>query len=192
MSERVKANNITQASKSRSVTFFKGLTGMIVVIILATVVACMITMRTEKYTIPSESMQPGINTGDTVLVVKGGKGDYKRGDVIVFHSFEGNGEVYIKRIIGIPGDNVSIQDGRLFINGEEREEDYVKEPWNGWQTVCGKEKGMWFGIQIADGEYYVMGDNRMNSMDSRCFGTISRGAIIGKAVMKISPDMKFL
>jgi signal peptidase I len=99
----------------------------------------------------------------------------KRGEVVVFHpplpnSFERD---FIKRVIGLPGDHVQVRDGRVFVNGQELQEQYLRNV----QTFCG---GQWCDITLGEDEFYVMGDNRTNSSDSRLWGPVPAKNVIGK------------
>jgi signal peptidase I len=85
----------------------------------------------------------------------------------------------IKRVIGVPGDEIDVKDGKVYINGELYNEPYAK----GFTSP----KGMEFPIKIPDNEYFVMGDNRENSMDSRDIGLINTDKIEGKAVLRLWP-----
>ena len=112
--------------------------------------------------------------------------DPARGDIIIFPFVEANGEEVhlIKRIIGLPGDTVDIgDDGNVYINGSIYKEDYilVKTTKSGDQVS--------YPFTVPEGEYFVLGDNRGNSKDSRYreVGTIARSEIIGKASFRIWP-----
>jgi signal peptidase I len=98
-------------------------------------------------------------------------GTPERGDVVVFESPTSPGRDFIKRIIGVPGDKVQIRDGVVYINDEPLDETYTTGPTN---CPCGP----W---TIEGDHYFVLGDHRSNSSDSRQFGTIIEGSIIGKA-----------
>lgn len=94
----------------------------------------------------------------------------ERGDVIVFRLPGNLGTDYIKRIVGLPGERVEVQDGVVFINGKPLEEPYVENP--------GFYSGTWI---LGENEYFVLGDNRTNSSDSRNWGVFSGDNIVGKA-----------
>jgi signal peptidase I len=103
----------------------------------------------------------------------------RRGEVVVFHpplpSVLGSGERdFIKRVIGLPGEHVLIRDGRVYIDGQELVEPYLRSA----QTHCG---GQWCDVVLGPDEYFVMGDNRGNSSDSRLWGPVRGDKIIGKA-----------
>ncbi len=99
------------------------------------------------------------------------EGFYKQGDEI--------GSRLVKRIIGVPGDQIDIRDGNVYINGALYDESYVVGETAPFQTT--------FPITIPEHEYFVMGDNRENSMDSRDFGLIDQTEIEGKAVWRLWP-----
>jgi signal peptidase I len=110
-------------------------------------------------------------------------GGPERGDIVVLQDPRDEDTDLIKRIIGLPGETLEIVDGEVYINDFKLEEPYIKQEWNG-----DKEK-----ILIPDGYYFVMGDNRSNSHDSRSddLGLISKDLIIGKAALTYWPSSKF-
>lgn len=105
-------------------------------------------------------------------------GEPERGDVVVFTPPEpGQQKPYIKRVIALPGDEVAIRDNGVYVNGVALDEEYV----GGRESVC---PGGWQScgpLTVPEGSYYVMGDNRVNSEDSRFFGPVPEENIIGKA-----------
>lgn len=138
------------------------------------------TVKTFK--IPSGSMQPTIEAGDYLIcnLIYYRSHDPMRGDVIIFKYPRDEKIDYIKRIVGVPGDTVELRDNILLVNGEEIGEPYAvyndtgNEHWPDPSTY-----GPYF---ISENEYFVMGDNRNNSSDSREFGSIERESIEGKAI----------
>jgi signal peptidase I len=116
---------------------------------------------------------PFIDSDETAHYVFRGP---RRGEVIVFHPPAPNSydRDFIKRVIGLPGEHVQVKDGRVYINGQELSEPYVRVA----QTFCG---GQQCDVQLGPDEYYVMGDNRANSSDSRLWGPVPGRNIIGKA-----------
>ena len=106
--------------------------------------------------------------------------DVKRGDVVVFEAPTARKVDYIKRIIGLPGDAVEIQNGFVFINGKELAEPYET------QSTDGNLK-----ITIGESQYFVLGDNRIASSDSRSFGPIEKSTIKGRAWLVYWPISKW-
>ncbi len=100
----------------------------------------------------------------------------QRGDIVVLHPPVDNGKPYIKRVIGLPGERLSIHDGAVYINGERLEEPYLHGVATTWSGALGQQE-----IVIPEGQVYVLGDNRSNSSDSRAFGPIAIDEIIGRA-----------
>lgn len=134
--------------------------------------------------VPTGSMLPTINLNDKILVTRvHNANNLKHGDIIVFHSDELN-EDLIKRLIGLPNDEVEIkEDGSLYINKEKVNENYVVNP--------GGKAGVKF--KVPEGSYFFMGDNRVNSLDARYWAQpfIPKSDIMGKARIRISPFSEF-
>lgn len=135
----------------------------------------------EAFYIPSESMVPTLEVGDRVFV---NKFIYRfsephRGDIVVFKSIEGENDDLIKRIVGVPGDEVAVRNGLLFVNGERYRERYVNKEF---------PDDSFFGpITVPEGKVFVMGDNRANSRDSRYFGPVPIDDIEGEAFVVFWP-----
>jgi signal peptidase I len=130
-------------------------------------------------------MEPTLSDGDNLIVDKLSYRfhDPQRFDIIVFPYQYGANTYYIKRIIGLPGETVQIDEqGNIYIDGEKLEESYGKEVIQD-PGIAAQE------IHLADDEYFVMGDNRNDSADSRfvTVGNIKKDAIIGKAWVRIYP-----
>lgn len=136
--------------------------------------------------VPTSSMVSTINVNDKVI---GFRLSYmfstpKRGDIIMFEAPDKEDTLYIKRVIGIPGDVIRISNNELYINGELQDEPYVK---NGWSLNTGDVE-----YTVPANQYFVMGDNRDNSSDSRVWGTIKKDDIIAKAIFRYYPSVKSL
>src|ERR1035437_9727729 len=136
-------------------------------------------------------MEPTILVGDRVLVNKlaydlkvpfttwhiAEWSNPQRGDIVVFYSPK-DGTRLVKRVIGLPGDTVELRNDQLVINGQPV--DYTTLEPKIPEQLSGPERT--FGpVQVSDGHYFMMGDNRDNSFDSRYFGTVDRGQIVGRA-----------
>lgn len=133
----------------------------------------------EVFRIPSESMSPTLEIGDSVLTVKFAYriGDPERGDLALFKDPEG--VIAIKRVVGLPGDTVSVRDGVLYVNGERRKEAYVDYELVD-STFYGPEK-------VPAGHVFLMGDNRSNSRDSRDYGPVPEGDLLGQVILRVLP-----
>ena len=163
----------------------------VLVILGAVILAFLIdTFVIVNAQIPSGSMENTIMTGDRVfgnrLAYK--FSDPKRFDIIIFKYPDDESQLFIKRIIGLPGETVEIHDGNIYINGSDSplEDVDIKEPMEGS-----------FGpYTVPEGCYFVMGDNRNNSRDSRYWENtfVSEDEILGKAVFRYWPlnKMKLL
>ncbi len=119
------------------------------------------------------SMEPTVMQGEVIFVNKIAYklGDVKRGDIVTFHFSLDTKIDYIKRAIGLPGDEVSINDGKVYVNGYELVEPYIHDLTSG--------DGMWV---VPVDMYFVMGDNRLESADSRSWGFVAKNDLIGKAL----------
>ena len=115
--------------------------------------------------ISGDSMYPTFKDGQQVLYTKLGD-TYERGDVAVVKMVDG--EEFIKRIIGLPGDTIDIKDGVVYINGEAEEGDYINGETEPDTTVADVQ----YPLELGEGEYFILGDNRAVSTDSRTFGRV--------------------
>jgi signal peptidase I len=175
------------ASRSRTILEYVALA------VVAVAVALLIqAFLVKPYRIPSASMEDTLLIGDRVLVdrISWRFSQPERGDIVVFHS-PVEQPVLIKRIIGMPGDEISLNGGRVYINGKPLAEPYVR-------TVDGQQEpsepfsnGLPWSLQepykVPADSYFVMGDNRTDSGDSRDFGPIKRGQFVGHAFAKYWP-----
>jgi signal peptidase I len=129
------------------------------------------------------SMMPGLRDQERIFINKFtyrfGIGSIERGDTVVFW-FPGDlSKSYIKRVIGLPGDEVEIDRGVVIVNGKPLVEDYVPEKYRDYQSRPPERIGL--------NQYYVLGDHRDSSNDSRAWGTVPRQNIYGKAVFVYWP-----
>ncbi len=137
-------------------------------------------------TVPTSSMEQTIMSNDRVIGLRLAykSSDPERGDIIIFRYPDNEDILYIKRIIGMPGDTVEIHDGGVYIDGSLLDEPYLKVTTEG-------EFGPYM---VPEGHYFVMGDNRNNSADSRFWNNtfLEREKIVGKAVLRYWPSVKKL
>ncbi|HET7524113.1 MAG TPA: signal peptidase I [Acidimicrobiales bacterium] len=157
------------------------------VAVLAVAVIAAVLIRAfvlEPFFIPSGSMEPTLQVGDRVLVNKLSYDLHSihRGDVVVFkkppNDFTPGIKDLIKRVIGLPGETISGQDGGVYINGHR-----LKEPW----LPKGLTTAPFPAVHIPRGDYFVMGDNRGDSADSRVIGPIRGSLIVGRAFIRVWP-----
>jgi signal peptidase I len=164
-------------------------------VIAATVVLTLLikTYLVEAFVIPSGSMEPTLKVGNRLLVEKVGY-TLHRGDLIVFdkppRDTEPGTPHLVKRIIGMPGDHVSVRGGYYYIDGKLLNENWLPKVDRG--VTCAPysspENCQPYGpITVPKGDYFVSGDNRTQSYDSRYFGPISGSLIVGKAFLRIWP-----
>ncbi|WP_231757659.1 signal peptidase I [Microbulbifer elongatus] len=166
----------------------------------------------EPFQIPSASMDPTLEVGDFILVNKFAYGlrlpvsrtkvmdigEPKRGDVMVFFPPHMNETYYIKRVIGLPGDEIRIVNNQLYINGEAMPQEFIRFDTENpgrellWETLGGhrhltakQSRPGPFGnirtLKVPEGHYFMVGDNRDNSLDSRKWGFVPEEDIVGKA-----------
>ena len=133
----------------------------------------------RPHQVRGESMYPALYDMEYLLTDKVTYriGHPKRGDIIVFRAPVQPAEDFIKRIIGLPGERIMIKEGKVYINDTAIKEDYLPD---GLETSAGT-MGEGKEIAVPEDEYFVMGDNRPNSTDSRRLGTIKHKKIVGRA-----------
>ena len=138
----------------------------------------------QTYFIPSESMTPTLEVGDRLMVYKLAftLGDVDRGDLVVFNrpANMGNADIkdFVKRVIGLEGERIRAEGGVVYVNGRPLEEPYLTTDM---YTSDFPE------AEIPPGYMFVMGDNRPNSRDSRFFGPIHEGLLVGEVFLRIWP-----
>jgi len=155
---------------------------------LLVVAALVVTARVfffEPFKTDGLSMVPTLRSGDQVLVDKRAYRGSKlpqRGDLVVFHAPR-TGDVTLKRAIGLPGDTVGIEDGVLVVNGRRQVEPYA-DP----EAI----DSVYFGpVRVRPGTVFLLGDNRLDSRDSRDFGSVAGGELIGRVRGLIWPPSRW-
>jgi signal peptidase I len=155
----------------------------------------------NPYRIPSSSMEPTLHCAKPASECEARSSDRvlacrfcfrlwkpKRGDIVVFHTPPlaavrcGEGGTYVKRLIGLPGELWEERSGRVYINGARLDEPYIRPGRRDAETIS--------PIRIPRGRYFMMGDNRVSSCDSRRWGTVRRGSLIGKVVATYWPPLR--
>jgi signal peptidase I len=155
----------------------------------------------NPYRIPTSSMEPTLHCArpssecearfsDRVLACRlcYRLSDPKRGDIVVFHTPAlaaarcGEGGTYVKRLIGLPGELLEERSGYVFINGRRLDEPYIRAGRRDVRTIP--------PVKIPRGRYFMMGDNRNSSCDSRRWGTVARSRLIGEVVATYWPPQR--
>lgn len=170
-------------------------------IVVAVILALFIrTFAVQAFKIPTGSMEPNLLVGDHLLVNKFVFGpaptalerailpvdEIKRGDIVVFKYPDQPDRDFIKRVIGLPGETLELRNKKVYINGNPLDEPYVHflEATHGASEVTSFDVRERYGpVTVPPDQYFVMGDNRDNSQDSRYWGYLPRHYIKGKALM---------
>lgn len=164
-------------SSSRA-SFREILSEAVKTILLALVLYFAISAVTDRVRVENISMQPTLTEGELLVVYKWAYrfGEPYRGDIIVFHHNRQPPEDYIKRVIGLPGDRVTIRGGQVYINGEAIDEPYIAAP--------PAYDGEWV---VPEDHLFVLGDNRNRSSDSHVWGFVPMSDVVGRAVVVYWP-----
>ena len=154
---------------------------VILVITFALVFGVVRPFVMEAFYIPSESMVPTFEVGDRVFVNKFiyRFREPKQGEIVVFKSIEGEQEDLIKRVVGVPGDTITLDNGMLLVNGVPKDEPYVNHQL--------PDPSSFGPITVPEGKVFVLGDNRANSRDSRFFGPLPIQDVEGEAFVIFWP-----
>ena len=146
-------------------------------IIIVVVVVLIRSFFATPVRVDGDSMNKTFKNGDILILYK--LSEIKRFDVIVLHEEKDN-EKIIKRVIGMPGDTVAIKDGEIYINDEKIDDEYAYGMTSDYDRIT-----------LKSDEYFILGDNRLISKDSRYFGPIKEKEIKGKVIFRIFPFSKF-
>ncbi|WP_438432417.1 signal peptidase I [Gorillibacterium sp. sgz500922] len=152
-------------------------------ILIAVVLVIIIRVFIFKpFIVDGPSMQPNFYTGERLIVSEWVYHLRKphRGEVVVFHATEEKD--YIKRVIALPGETIAIADGKVLVNGKALDEPYIADAVKRYKEETGGEYNATFQEQkVPDGMVFVLGDNRVDSTDSRVIGPVAYDKIIGRA-----------
>jgi len=150
-------------------------------VLLIAAIYAFVNLATARFVVDGHSMLPNFTTDQFIIVSRLSYvlGEPRRGDVVVFHYPLQSDRDFIKRVIGLPGETVTIREGRVYINGRLIEEPYI-------QNFCRAKTcdGEW---TIGPDQYFVLGDNRGASKDSQDFGPVDRKYIVGRAFVRYWP-----
>lgn len=176
ISEEVRRELDRETRRRRTTRVIANTIGVFVVVIAAAIIAA--TFFFSVLQIRGTSMEPNIHEGDMIITTHGT--NFDQGDVVAFYF---NNRVLLKRVVAFPGDWVDIDDyGTVAVNGQVLQEDYVKDLALGDSDIS-------FPYQVPENRYFVLGDNRSVSIDSRssAIGTITDEQVIGKVVLRVFP-----
>ena len=191
MSKRNKVLHFYKRRKTISVGLLREIGSWVFFFVLAVLIAFVFVYSAGlKTSVIGASMEPCLYNGQSVLInkISYSFGEPKRGDVIVFlPNGNENTHYYIKRVIGLPGETVTISDGRIYLDG------YFYEESDSYDTI--EDGGIAEkGIKLGEEEYFVLGDNRNNSEDSRSanVGAVKEDTIAGKAWFKLGNSIDMI
>jgi signal peptidase I len=178
-----------KASAIRSATTFgkDRLRDLVEVFVLALGLYVLVTMALQTVRVVGSSMYPSLHDGDLLIA---SRVDYRvhpieRGDIVIMKDPEDPNRDFIKRVVGLPGDRIRIHDHQVLVNGDALREPYIRAPWLQGSDWPGPGAGD--SLIVPGGSYFVLGDNRDHSSDSRAFRWVSQDEIDGKAVVRFWP-----
>ena len=155
-------------------------------LVLVAIIYALVNLASARFVVDGPSMQPTFYTGQYLIVSRVNYllSDPQRGNVVVFH-YPGDPEQdYIKRVIGLPGDTVEIRATQVYVDGRALNEPYINEPCT--PSTC--RDNSW---PLNADQFFMMGDNRNHSSDSRAFGPVERHFIVGRALVRYWPPQNW-
>lgn len=171
-----------QESNEKRSGFLRFVIDIVETIVLSVILFAAINAVSARIRVDGASMEPTLQSGEFVIVNKLAYvfGEPKTGDVIVFHFPRDPEQEYIKRVIGLPGDQVVVKEGRVVVNGQPLEEEYI--------AASPVYEATW---DVPDDSLFVLGDNRNNSSDSHSWGSVPLEYVVGKAVLIYWPPTQW-
>ncbi|HUT96403.1 MAG TPA: signal peptidase I [Candidatus Paceibacterota bacterium] len=171
--------DITPKNKFREVVEFTWEILKIVIISLAIIIPIRYFLI-QPFFVNGASMEPNFHDGDYLIVdeISYRFDAPERGDVVIFRYPLDPSQFFIKRVIGLPGESIKVEDGKIFINGKDLDESEYLQDINTAGSV---------EVKLAEDEYFVLGDNRQASSDSRKWGEVDKKFIIGRAWLRAWP-----
>ena len=180
VSAPVTSRSDVESSRSSLITTVAWLRDLMLSVLIAMLV---ILFLYRPVKVEGTSMMPSLYDQERLFInqfsYKFGLGDIKRGDTVVFYFPGEPSESYIKRVIGLPGDTVAVDDGYVIVNGKKLEENYVPSEYRDDRSYTARI--------VPPAQYFVLGDHRVSSNDSRAWGFVPRNYIYGKAVFVFWP-----
>jgi signal peptidase I len=171
-----------QESNEKRSGFLRFVVDIVETLILSVILFAAINAVSARIRVDGASMEPTLQSGEFVIVNKLAYviGQPKTGDVIVFHFPRDPEQEYIKRVIGLPGDQVVIKEGRVTVNGQLLEEEYI--------AASPVYEATW---DVPSDSLFVLGDNRNNSSDSHSWGPVPVEYVVGKAILIYWPPTEW-
>lgn len=179
------SNGVDSPTKTKIKNGIQNIWDLIKFAVIALIIVIPIRMFiAQPFVVSGESMYPTFHDGEYLIVdeISYNLGSPHRGDVVVFRYPKDPKRFFIKRIIGLPNEQIEINNGQVTIKNKENpnglilDESYTNEEWNTTDTYT-----------TGDGEYFVMGDNRNRSSDSRFWGTLPENLLVGRAYLRLFP-----
>ncbi len=151
-------------------------------IALVAIIYTLVNLASARFVVEGQSMFPNFNSDQFIIVSRINYllSEPKRGEIVVFEYPNDTTQDYIKRVIGVPGDVIEIHDTQVYVNGSALNEPYINEPCTPQACV----NRTW---TLDKDQFFVMGDNRNHSSDSRVFGPVPRDLLIGEALVRYWP-----
>lgn len=182
------------SSKNNQKSFFDELMSTIKYIISTLIIFFIINQFFfSPVMVDGDSMEPTLTDGDYLILNK--FSSVERFDIVVFPPPDQDDTQYVKRVIGVPGDSIEYRDDVLFLNGEPTEQIFLEDSLQEEATIYTSGDFTLltlFGVEtVPEGQYFVLGDNRLNSRDSRAFGFIEEENILGKVSFRYWPFESF-
>ncbi|HLH17297.1 MAG TPA: signal peptidase I [Bryobacteraceae bacterium] len=169
-----------RSAVANAVTWFRDLVFSVLIAIV------MIVFIYQPVKVEGTSMMPTLTNEERIFINKFtyrfGLGGIERGDTVVFWYPGDTSKSYIKRVIGIPGDRIRVDQGQVYVNGQALVEDYVPQDYRDYSSWHDGQEQV-----VPEGRYFVLGDHRNQSSDSRMWGYVPRENIYGKAVFVYWP-----
>jgi signal peptidase I len=171
-----------QESNEKRSGFLRFVIDVVETLVLSVILFAAINAVSARIRVDGASMEPTLQSGEFVIVNKLAYvlGEPKIGDVIVFHFPRDPEQEYIKRVIGLPGDQVVIKEGRVYVNGQLLEEEYI--------AASPVYTDTW---DVPPDALFVLGDNRNNSSDSHSWGPVPMEYVVGKAILIYWPPTQW-
>ena len=191
--KEIKPKKEDEKKKEKS-TFAKS-TGQFVLELLKIVIISLVIIipirifLIQPFYVKGASMEPTFYDNEYLIIdeITYRFSEPQRGDIVVVKYPQDTSQFFIKRIVGLPGETMEIKNGAIYINGNFSEPIKIEEEYLDEGVITSGEKQ----VTLDNNEYYILGDNRQSSLDSRSFGPIKRDYIIGKAWLRVWPFNKF-